>query len=71
MAGSQVCDSQESFVKEFELLSGDILRHTPTHILYQKPHTAVLRERKVVETHTTLPLKGPQWADRMSESIKI
>jgi len=38
-----------------ELLPHDAVRHTPAQVLHQKPHTAVLREREGVETHT-LPI---------------
>jgi len=38
-----------------DLLLDDALRHNPAQILHQKPHTAVLREREGVETHTLPP----------------
>jgi hypothetical protein len=37
-------------VQEFELCTDDALRHNPSQILDQEPHTAVLREREGVET---------------------
>ena len=52
-------------VQRFELLSDDALRHTPTQVLYQKPHTAVLRKREGVETHTFLPFEGPQCSEHV------
>ena len=44
-------------VQGLEFLPDDALRHTPTQVLYQKPHTAVLRGREGVDAHT-LPPRG-------------
>jgi hypothetical protein len=44
-------------IQGFDLLPDDALRHTPTQILHQKPHTAVRLEREGVETHA-LPHRG-------------
>jgi hypothetical protein len=65
-AGSQLRDSVDTNVQEFELLSNDALRHTPTQV-HHKPHTAVLRESEDMDTHALLPMKGTQRADRGSE----
>jgi hypothetical protein len=48
-------------VQGFELLTNDALRHTPTQVHYQKPHTAVLWERQGVKTRTLSPIEGSQW----------
>ena len=68
-AGSQLRDPLDTNLQGFELLSDDAHRHTPTQVLYQKPHTAVLRETEGVETHTLPPIDGPQCADRDSEPV--
>jgi hypothetical protein len=57
-AGSQLHDSLDTNIQGFQLLPDDALRHTPTGVLYQKPHTTVFREREVVETHTLPPLRA-------------
>ena len=68
-AGSQLHDSVDANVKEFEILVVDALRHSPTHFLHQYPQTAVLREREVVGTNALLPIKGPQCTDGGSEFV--
>lgn len=69
-AKSQVRDSDGN-AQGFELLSDHSLRHTPTHVLHQKSHTAFVREREVVETHSILYFKGPQCADLGSETFAL
>jgi len=56
-ARTQVRDSLDTNVQRLELLSDDDLKHAPTQVLHQKPHTVVLRERYGVEAHT-LPHRG-------------
>ena len=51
-AGSLLRYSLDTNVQGFQFLPDDVLRHTPTQVLYQKPRTAVFREREGVETHT-------------------
>jgi hypothetical protein len=41
-AGSQLHDSLDTNVQRFQLLPYDVLRHTPTQVLHQKPHAAIL-----------------------------
>ena len=65
---TQLCYTLDTNVQGFQLLPDDALRHTPTQVVYQKPHTAVLWERECVEHHT-LPIDGPQCADRGSEPV--
>ena len=67
--GTQLRDSLDKNVQEFELLPDEALRHTSTQILYRKPHTAVLRDCEGVETHTLLSIEGPQCADSGSEPV--
>jgi hypothetical protein len=55
--GSQLRDSLDTNVQEFELLADETLGHTPAQLLNQEPHTAVLRSREGVENHTFLPIK--------------
>ena len=69
MAESQMRDSLDTNVQSFGLISDNAVRHTPTKVLHQKPHTVVLREREDVETDTLLTIKGPQCANRCSEPI--
>jgi hypothetical protein len=68
-AGTQLCDTLDTNVQGFQLLPDDALWHTPTQVHYQKPHTAVLREREGVETHTLPPIEGPQCAERVLEPV--
>jgi len=68
-AGTQLCDTLDTNVQGFKLLPDDSLRHTPTQVLYQKPHTAVLRDCEGVETHIIPPIEGPQCADSGSEPV--
>jgi hypothetical protein len=42
MAGKQLRDSLDTNVQGFEILTDDAFRHTPSQVLYQKPHTVVL-----------------------------
>jgi len=51
-----------------ELLTVDAVRHATAQVLHQQPRTAVLRELEGVESHT-LPINGPQRADRGSKSV--
>jgi len=51
-AGTQLCNCLDTNVQGLQLLPDDSRRHTPAHVLHQEPHTAVLREREGVETHT-------------------
>ena len=67
--GTQLSDSLDTNVQGFQLLPDDALRHAPTQVLHQQPHTAVLCEGEGVKTHTFLPIKGPQCTDRGSESV--
>jgi hypothetical protein len=69
MAGTQLCNSLDMNVQGFQLLPDDALRHPPAQVLDQGPHTAVLRERKGVETHIPPPVEGPQCADSGSEPV--
>jgi len=54
-AGTQLRDSLDMNVEGLELLPDDALRHDSAQVFHQNPHTAVLREREVVETHTVPP----------------
>jgi len=38
-AGTHLCNSLDTNVQGLQLLPDDALRHTPTQVLYQKPHT--------------------------------
>jgi hypothetical protein len=67
---SQLRDSLDMNVQDFELLPDGALRHTPAKFLNKKPHTAFLREGEGVGTHTLLPIKGPHGADRGPESVR-
>jgi len=69
VSGSQLCDSLNTDVERFQLLSYDALGHTHTQVLHQKSRTAVLWECEGVETHIVFPIKGPQHTDRGSEPI--
>jgi len=69
MAGTELCASLDTNVQGFQLLPDDALRHTPTQVLYQKPHTAVLWEREGVEIHTLPSIDEPQCADSSSEPV--
>ena len=66
-AGSQLRDSLNTDVQVFLLLSDYALRHILTQVLHRKSLTAVLWEREDVETHTVLPIEGPQRTGRGSE----
>jgi hypothetical protein len=70
-AGSQLHDSLDTNVQGCQLLPDDALRHTPTQVLHQKPHTAVLWEIEGVETHTLPPIEGPQRTDHGSEPVGV
>jgi hypothetical protein len=50
--------------KGIELIPDEALRNTPTQILHQKPHTAVLREIEGLETQTL-----PQSKDRSALTV--
>jgi hypothetical protein len=52
---SQLYDALYTNIQEFELLSDDALRHIPTQVLRQKPHTVVLREREGVKLTPSFP----------------
>ena len=69
-AATQLCYSLDMNVQGLQLLPDDALSHAPAHVLHQKPHTAVLREREGVETHTLPPIEDPQCADRDSENFR-
>ena len=65
----KLCDTLDTNVQGFKILADRALRHTPTKVLYQKPHTAVLRECEGVETYNLPPIQGPQCADSGSEPV--
>jgi hypothetical protein len=67
--GAQLRDPLDTNVQGFELLTDDAFRHASAQVLYQQPHTAVLREREGVEAHTLFHIKGTQLDDRVSETI--
>ena len=68
-AGTQLSDSLDTNFQGFQFLPDDALRHAPTEVLDQQPHTAVLWEGEGVKTHTFLPIKGPQCTDCGTESV--
>jgi len=47
----------KTVVLGFQLVSDDVLWHTPTQVLKQKSRTAVIWERECVETHTVFPIE--------------
>jgi hypothetical protein len=48
-------DSLDTNIQGFHLFPDDVLRHTPTQVLHQKPYAAVFRESEGVKTHTLSP----------------
>jgi hypothetical protein len=62
-AGSELHDPLNLNVQRFQLLTDGVLRHLLAQILYQQLHTAILRKRESVETHTLPSVKGTQGAD--------
>jgi hypothetical protein len=57
-AGSELHDSLNLNVQRFQLLPDSVLRLPLAKILYQQSHTAILRKRESVETHTLPSIKG-------------
>jgi len=68
-ARAELQDSLDTDAQILQLLPDDVLWHVSAKILYQQPHTAVLREGESVEAHTLAPVKGPQCTDRGSEAF--
>jgi hypothetical protein len=68
---TQLSDSLDTNVQGFQLLPDDTLMHASTQVLHQQPHTAVVWEVEGVKTHPFLPIKGPQFSDRGSETVGV
>jgi hypothetical protein len=68
-SGLELHDSLDMKIQGFHHLPNDVLGHPFTQVLYQKPHTAVLRDRECVEIYTYLPNKDPQCTDHGSEPV--
>jgi hypothetical protein len=58
-AGAELCDSLDTNVQGFQLLSNDAVRHPLPEILNQQPHAAALWQGARVKTHALPDVKGP------------
>ena len=57
-AGSQLCNSLDSNIQGFELISDNALKHFSTQILHQKPHSAVLGSVKLWKLTPPFPSRN-------------
>ena len=67
-AGTQLHYSLGMNIKGLQLLPDDALRHSPSQVLHQLPHTTVIRKRGV-ESHNLPLIKGPQYTDDGSKTV--
>jgi len=70
-ARKQLSEPQDMNALGLELLPDEVLSHIPAQFLHQKPHTKVLRDREIVETHTLPSIEGPQRAARTLKPLAV
>jgi hypothetical protein len=67
--GSELHEPMNLNVQGFQLLTDSALRYLLAQILYQQFHTAILRKRESVETHTLPSVKGTRGTDCGSDAV--